>query len=69
MSEQFANVPLQWVGPVKITGPEIDVETELPLATYEQPVFATVNRGARVATASGGIVYAELSAMDNNDSR
>ena len=55
MSEQFANVPLQWVGPVKITGPEIDVETELPLATYEQPVFATVNRGARVATASGGI--------------
>ena len=55
MSEQFANVPLQWVGPVKITGPEIDVETELPLATYETPVFATVNRGARVATASGGI--------------
>ncbi len=55
MKEQFANVPLQWVGPVKITGPEIDVETELPLATYEAPVFATVNRGARVATASGGI--------------
>ncbi|HKL20605.1 MAG TPA: hypothetical protein VJ904_02290 [Tichowtungia sp.] len=42
MSEQFANVPLQWVGPVKITGPEIDVETDLPLATYETPVFATV---------------------------
>ncbi len=55
MKESFANVPLQWVGPVKITGPEIDVETELPLATYETPVFATVNRGARVATASGGI--------------
>jgi hydroxymethylglutaryl-CoA reductase (NADPH) len=55
MKEQFANVPLQWVGPVKITGPEIDVETELPLATFETPVFATVNRGARVATASGGI--------------
>jgi len=42
MSEQFANVPLQWVGPVRIAGPEIDVETDLPLATYEQPVFATV---------------------------
>ena len=55
MKETFANVPLKWVGPVKITGPEIDVETELPLATYETPVFATVNRGARVATASGGI--------------
>jgi hydroxymethylglutaryl-CoA reductase (NADPH) len=55
MSNQFANVPFQWVGPVKIAGPEIDVETELPLATYEAPVFATVNRGARVATVSGGI--------------
>ena len=55
MKESFANVPLQWVGPVKITGPEIDVETELPLATYETPLFASVNRGARVATASGGI--------------
>ncbi len=55
MKETFASVPLKWVGPVKITGPEIDVETELPLATYETPVFATVNRGARVATASGGI--------------
>jgi hydroxymethylglutaryl-CoA reductase (NADPH) len=55
MSELFANVPLQWVGPVKISGPEIEVETELPLATYETPLFASVNRGARVATASGGI--------------
>jgi hydroxymethylglutaryl-CoA reductase (NADPH) len=55
MNSQFANVPLEWVGPVRITGPEIDVETELPLATYETPVFATVNRGARVATVSGGI--------------
>jgi len=55
MSELFANVPLQWVGPVKISGPEIEVETELPLATYETPLFASVNRGARVAAASGGI--------------
>ncbi len=55
MKEQFANIPFQWVGPLKLTGPEIDVETKLPLATYETPVFASVNRGARVATASGGI--------------
>lgn len=55
MKFSYANVPLQWVGPVKISGPEIDVTTELPLATYETPVFATVNRGARVATVSGGI--------------
>ncbi|NQY74966.1 MAG: hydroxymethylglutaryl-CoA reductase [Candidatus Margulisbacteria bacterium] len=55
MNESFANVPLQWVGPVALTGPEINVTTELPLATYETPLFASVNRGARVATASGGI--------------
>lgn len=55
MSQLFANVPLQWVGPVTITGPEFCLETEIPLATYETPLFASVNRGARVATASGGI--------------
>jgi hydroxymethylglutaryl-CoA reductase (NADPH) len=55
MKTESAHIPMQWVGPVKITGPEIDVETELPLATYESPVFATVNRGARVATVSGVI--------------
>ncbi|MDK2858691.1 MAG: hydroxymethylglutaryl-CoA reductase [Verrucomicrobiota bacterium] len=55
MNHQFANVPLQWVGPVRITGPAIDTETEIPLATYETPLFASVNRGARVATVSGGI--------------
>lgn len=55
MTQSFASVPLQWVGPVKITGPEIDVETEIPLATYEAPLFASVHRGARVATVSGGI--------------
>jgi len=55
MKEQFANVPLRWVGPVKITGPEVEGEFELPLATYETPLFASVNRGARVATASGGL--------------
>lgn len=55
MNESVASVPMRWVGPVKIFGPEIDLETEVPLATYESPVFATVHRGARVATVSGGI--------------
>jgi hydroxymethylglutaryl-CoA reductase (NADPH) len=55
MTAAYAAIPLQWVGPVRITGPEIDVETELPLATYETPLFASVHRGARVATLSGGI--------------
>jgi len=55
MRESFANVPLKWVGPVKLIGPEVAGDFELPLATYETPLFASVNRGARVATAAGGI--------------
>jgi hydroxymethylglutaryl-CoA reductase (NADPH) len=54
-TEQFASVPMQWVGPAKITGTTVDEEVMLPLATYETPLWPSVNRGARVATVSGGI--------------
>ena len=52
---EFAAVPLRWVGPVKITGPEVCGEVLVPLATYETPLWPSVQRGARVAALSGGI--------------
>jgi len=55
MENLYAQIPLRRVGPVRIAGPELEGDFELPLATYETPLFASVNRGARVATASGGI--------------
>ncbi|MCI5144076.1 MAG: hydroxymethylglutaryl-CoA reductase [Candidatus Electrothrix sp. AR3] len=49
------HVPFKWVGPVLLKG---DIENEyidLPLATFEQPLWPSVNRGARVTGKSGGI--------------
>lgn len=54
-TNEFASVPMQWVGPAKITGHVMDEEVMLPLATYETPLWPSVNRGARVSTVSGGI--------------
>ena len=46
---------MQVVGPIKITGPEVDDEVMVPLATFETPLWPSVNRGARVSVKAGGI--------------
>ncbi len=51
----YASIPMQRVGPVLLHGSDFEGETLLPLATYESPLWPSVNRGARVATASGGL--------------
>jgi hydroxymethylglutaryl-CoA reductase (NADPH) len=54
-TNQFANIPMQSVGPFKLIG---DVETDdlmVPMATYETPLWPSVARGARVAFHAGGI--------------
>ncbi|MFJ9366230.1 hydroxymethylglutaryl-CoA reductase [Nocardia sp. NPDC101769] len=43
-----AIVPLRWVGPAKITGNVMDELVEIPLATYESPLWPSVARGAKV---------------------
>ncbi len=53
--ESFATVPMQTVGPIKITGPEVQDEVMVPLATYEAPLWPSVNRGAKVSMLAGGI--------------
>ncbi|WP_372846084.1 hydroxymethylglutaryl-CoA reductase [Pontiella sp.] len=55
MSE-YAQIPMQFVGPVKVSGNTIEGEFEVPLATYETPLWPSVNRGARVSmNCAGGI--------------
>ncbi|MFC1467588.1 hydroxymethylglutaryl-CoA reductase [Verrucomicrobiota bacterium] len=54
-TNEFASVPMQWVGPAKITGSVMNEDVMLPLATYEAPLWPSVNRGARVSAVSGGI--------------
>jgi hydroxymethylglutaryl-CoA reductase (NADPH) len=52
----FAQIPMQFVGPLKISGAAIEGTFEVPLATYEIPLWPSVNRGARVSmNCEGGI--------------
>jgi hydroxymethylglutaryl-CoA reductase (NADPH) len=50
-----ATIPLRYAGPLTLTG---DVEAEalqVPLATYESPLWPSVERGFRITARSGGI--------------
>ena len=52
----YLPIPMQWVGPVLIDGDIIRSEhVELPLATFETPMWPSVNRGARAISQSGGV--------------
>ena len=45
----FASVPMKFVGPIRIGSEIISGKIEVPLATYETPLWPSVNRGARVS--------------------
>ncbi|MFE3024524.1 hydroxymethylglutaryl-CoA reductase [Nocardia tengchongensis] len=52
-----AAVPTRWIGPLRITGNAVAGEIHAPLATYESPLWPSVQRGARVSMLTGdGIV-------------
>lgn len=55
-----APVPLRWVGPLRISGNVMSGETEVPLATYESPLWPSVRRGARISTMVAGGIRATL---------
>lgn len=44
-----AGVPMKWVGPLRISGNVATTETEVPLATYESPLWPSVRRGAKIS--------------------
>ncbi|MES2204619.1 MAG: hypothetical protein V4496_05285 [Pseudomonadota bacterium] len=50
---QHALIPMQTVGPMPIFGPELTDHVHVPLATYETPLWASVDRGARIASYCG----------------
>ncbi|MEU2255380.1 hydroxymethylglutaryl-CoA reductase [Nocardia xishanensis] len=56
----FAAVPLRWVGPLRITGNIVDDSVDVPLATYETPLWPSVGRGARITTLTEKGVVATL---------
>lgn len=50
-----APIPMRWVGPIKITGHVLNEEINVPLATYETPLWPSVKRGAKISRLTGGI--------------
>jgi hydroxymethylglutaryl-CoA reductase (NADPH) len=54
MTAAYASIPMQTVGPLRLIG-DLNDEVLVPLATYEIPLWPSVNRGARVTAAAGGI--------------
>ncbi|MGW1279630.1 hydroxymethylglutaryl-CoA reductase [Streptomyces tsukubensis] len=47
--QAIAGVPLRWVGPLRIGGNVATAEVEVPLATYETPLWPSVGRGAKIS--------------------
>jgi hydroxymethylglutaryl-CoA reductase (NADPH) len=48
-------LPMRLVGPALLAGPEVEGEYLFPLATYETPLWPSVERGARATARAGGI--------------
>lgn len=48
-------IPLKFVGPLKINFQNTTFEVDVPLATFEAPLWPSVARGARVTGLAGGI--------------
>lgn len=42
-------IPTSWVGPIRISGNAAQGEIEVPLATYESPLWPSVGRGAKIS--------------------
>jgi hydroxymethylglutaryl-CoA reductase (NADPH) len=58
--DSAAPVPLKWIGPLRISGNVMTGESEVPLATYESPLWPSVRRGARLSTMVEGGIRATL---------
>lgn len=54
-----AAIPMRRVGPLRFAGGDIEGEVTVPLATFESPLWPSVERGA-AATARGGGIAARV---------
>lgn len=49
VGECYTPIPTSWVGPLRISGNVLNAEVEVPLATYETPLWPSVGRGASIS--------------------
>lgn len=54
-TSQFAQIPMQSVGPFKLIGDVTVDDLMVPMSTYETPLWPSVARGARTTAHAGGI--------------
>lgn len=48
-------VPIEWIGPLRLVGPEVQTEIKVPLATFETTMWPSTNRGASVTRHCAGL--------------
>jgi hydroxymethylglutaryl-CoA reductase (NADPH) len=53
--KKTASIPMKTIGPISITSNLINEEVAVPLATFESPLWPSVQRGARISQLCGGI--------------
>lgn len=53
--DAIASVPLKWIGPLTLWSETSPETLEVPLATYESPLWPSTRRGALVSGHCGGI--------------
>ncbi len=53
--QETISIPVKTIGPIKIVGPEVNAEIQVPLATFETPMWPSTNRGASVTRRCGGV--------------
>ncbi len=53
--DRVAAIPMKTIGPIRIVGPEVNDEVQVPLATFESPLWPSTDRGARVSRLTDGI--------------
>ena len=56
-------IPTRWVGPIHINSDFIQGDINVPLATYETPLWPSVARGAKISRLVGGITVTLKSEM------
>ncbi|WP_030437909.1 hydroxymethylglutaryl-CoA reductase [Actinoplanes subtropicus] len=59
-ADATAHVPMKWVGPLRISGNVANGETQVPLATYESPLWPSVARGAKLSMMTDRGIVATL---------
>lgn len=52
---QFAAIPMQWVGPLRLVYNGAEETLSVPMATFESPLWPSTARGARVSMQTAGI--------------